>query len=371
MKRVILVTGHYWKSKRKAGFHWLADAFWQQGWQVVFMTAALSWMSVIRRDYRLAYPVLQEANKLLQVDDRIWSYVWFTPWHPGNLRLDFLNNLSQPLFSTYGELLLGEVEPMIKQADLFVFESTPALLLFKKFKRLNSNACYIYRVSDDLRFLRNHNVVLETEERIASEFDLISTPSQKIYNIFEGLPKLKLHLHGIRKDIFDQKHLTPYPPSGNPNLIFVGNSYFDYDFLEQASKIFPDWQFHIIGPIPNLPQRNNIKAYGELPFEKTIPYLKHADIALQTRSYHPGVESLSDSLKVIQYTYCQLPIIAPVFLYSSRSHIFYYHPNDVRSIENALKSAQAFDASQIQTDDICSWEELVCHWFKIINLYPH
>ncbi len=61
MKRVVLITGHYWNSKRKAGFHWLADAFLRQGWEVVFFTAPpapLSLLSVIRRDYRLDYPVL-------------------------------------------------------------------------------------------------------------------------------------------------------------------------------------------------------------------------------------------------------------------------------------------------------------------------
>lgn len=257
---------------------------------------------------------------------------------------------------------------MIEQADLFIFESTPALLLFERFKTLNKNARYIYRVSDDLRFLCNHDVVLETEERIACEFDLVSVPSSKIYHIFEGLPKLKLHLHGIRKEIFDRNYRNPYKVSKNPNVIFVGNSYFDYDFLEKASHIFSDWQFHIIGPIPDLPQKDNIIAYGELPFERTIPYLKYADIALQTRCYSPGVESLSDSLKVIQYTYCHLPIVAPEYLYSSRSHVFYYHPQDTNSIQNALKSARDFDSSNIETDEIYSWNELVIHLLETINI---
>ncbi|MDJ0734356.1 MAG: glucuronosyltransferase [Nostocaceae cyanobacterium] len=359
MKSVVLITGHYWNSQRKAGFHWLADALWRQGWEVIFMTASLSWLSVIRQDYRLAYPVFREANQLIQVDKWMWSYVWFTPWHPANLRSDFLNKLSKSLFRTYNKLPLGAVESKVRTADLFIFESTPALLLFERFKHLNPNARFVYRVSDDLRLLRNHPVVLETEERIAPQFDLVSVPSQTIYRLFAGLPQLKLHLHGIHKDLFAQQYTNPYPASDNPNLIFVGNSYFDREFLKQASQLFPDWYFHIIGPLKDLPQRKNITSYGELPFQATIPYIKYADIALQTRSYSPGVESLTDSLKVIQYTYCRLPIISPAYLSSPRTHIFYYQPGDTNSIKTALISARNYDCSQIQTDDIYSWDELV------------
>jgi 2-beta-glucuronyltransferase len=367
MKRVVLITGHYWHSHRKAGFHWLADAFWRQGWEVVFMTAPISWLSVMRRDYRLAYPVIQEANKLVAVQPKLWSYVWFTLWHPANLRWDFLNDLSRSLFRLYSKLPLGIVEAEIRCADLVIFESTPALLLFERCKQLNPQAKFIYRVSDDLRLLRNHPVVLETEKRVSPQFDLVSAPSQHIYNFFKELPKVALELHGIRKDLFAQQDANPYSSTDTPKVIFVGNSYFDYDFLKQASQLFPDWQFHIIGPIANLPKQANIIAYGELPFVDTIPYIKYADIALQTLSYSPGSESFTDSLKIIQYTYCQLPIIAPSYLSSSRSHVFYYEPNDANSIYQALMAAHNYERSQIKTNDIYSWEELVSKWLQTLQ----
>jgi 2-beta-glucuronyltransferase len=359
MKLAILVTGHYFNSKRKAGFHWLADSLWRQGWEVIFLTAAISWLSVIRRDYRLAYPVLKEANQLLQIEPGLYSYVWFTPWHPANLRLDFLNDLSGDIFCRYSQLPLGEVEPFVRDADLIFFESTPAILLFEKFKTLNQKAKYIYRVSDDLRLLRNHPLVLETEQEIAPKFDLISVPSQSIYEIFQGLPNLEIHWHGIRKDLFDKDYTNPYLLDKKLNLVFVGNSYFDRNFLQIASQTFPNWNFHIIGPIPNLPQRNNIIAYGELPFEQTIPYLKYADIGLQTLSYSPGVDSFSDSLKIIQYTYCKLPIIAPIYLKSSRDHIFYYFADSQETIKKALIEAANYNHNQIVIDNIYSWDEMI------------
>jgi 2-beta-glucuronyltransferase len=84
---VVLVTGHYWHSKRRAGFHWLADAYHRLGWQVLFFTASVSWLSYLRRDHRTLYGSFwEQRNKLWQVGEDFYSYVWFTPFHPANLR---------------------------------------------------------------------------------------------------------------------------------------------------------------------------------------------------------------------------------------------------------------------------------------------
>lgn len=357
VKRIVLVTGHYFDSKRKAGFHWLAEAFWQAGWEVVFVTASLSWLSFISRDHRLQYPVVPKRMKLEKVRDRFWSYVWFTPWHPANLRHPILNKLATPLYEGYGSLRLGEIEPLIAASNVVVFESSPGLMLFERFKKLNPEARYIYRVSDDLRLLKNHPAVIAAEERIASQFDLISTPSESIYRIFAHLPQAVQHTHGIAKDLYDEPCDSPYE-SGVTNVVFCGNTRFDRTFLDLASELFPDWRFHIIGPIPDLPRRENVIAYGEMPFKETIPYVKHADVGLQCLSYTPGAECFTDSLKIIQYTYCRLPIVAPAYLRSSRTNMIYYELEDRESIRKALLEASRFERSIIDMRSVLSWDEI-------------
>jgi 2-beta-glucuronyltransferase len=76
VKWVVLVTGHYLESKWKAGFHWLADAYWRAGWEVIFWTTAISWLSWLQRNYRMAYPVRCEAHRLRWVQPGLGSYVW-------------------------------------------------------------------------------------------------------------------------------------------------------------------------------------------------------------------------------------------------------------------------------------------------------
>jgi len=101
-----------------------------------------------------------------------------------------------------------------------------------------------------------------------------------------------------------------------------------------------------------------MKFYGEHLFEKIVPYIKYADIGLQIRSYSKSSVSLTDSLKVLQYTYCKLPIVAPEFLKSERKNLFYYKLGDRESIRDALLNAQKFDKDTFDNSGIHSWEEL-------------
>ncbi len=361
MKRAVVITGHYYGSKRRAGFHWIAEALARAGWEVLFFTCSLSWLSVIRRDYRLDYPVRREAGTIKPVADNINSFVWFTPYHPANLRLPLLNKLSDPLFNSYGNLGLGTAEKAIAESELFIFESIAGLLLFERFKKLSPKARFVYRVSDDLRLLRAHPAVIAAEQEILSQFDLVSVPSRYIYRIFQGHTNVALQPHGIQREYFDRDWPSPYADSAGPNIVFVGASYFDNDFPERASRMFPQCSFHMIGPIPDLPNRPNVIGYGEMPFEQTVPYIKHADLGLQMRRYVPGMESVTDSLKVLQYTYCRLPVIAPSFLRCHHKHMLYYEPGNDTSIAEAIFRGLNYDRSTIAVDTVYSWDELVSH----------
>ncbi len=360
MKRVVLVTGHYLASRRRAGFHWLADAYWRAGWEVLFFTAGVSRALWLRgRDPRLEYPLAREANRIRWLEPRLGSYVWLKLWHPSATGSAALDRWLMPLFRRYGALPLGEAEPLVRAADLAIFESTPGLMLAERFRRLHPGARLVYRVSDDVRLLGYHPVVLEAEERLAPIFDLISCPSRSVLARLAPLGRAVFQPQGIRKELFDAPCSSPFGSEPGPHLVFVGNSHFDYDFLDRAARLFPRWRFHIIGPIPDLPARSNVVSYGELAFGDTIPYLRHADVGLNIRAGGAGLECLRESsLKVLQYTYCRLPIVAPERLRSEGDHVFCYQPGDDASIAAALAAAAAFDHARVDRAGIRSWDEV-------------
>jgi 2-beta-glucuronyltransferase len=323
-----------------------------------------------------------------------------------------LNLLSRRFSRLYARFPLGAAKDYIRAADLVIFESTPGLMLFERFKRLNPKARFVYRVSDDLGLLEASPLVTQAMEKAKDRFDLISVPCRYALKTFGGCRNVSLHHHGLDKTIFDQPCANPFetwhgrpafaaiaatarrrpahdigvahakyvgwagslrsgavcreagvlptPPGAHArtNAVFVGCSHVDRDFLARAARLMPDWAFHVIGPLEGLPQADNIIAYGEMPFLQTVPYIKHADIGLQIRSAGPGAQSLVDSLKVIQYTYCHLPIVAPEFLRCRRTNFFYYQPGDDDSIAAALTAAKAMDRTTIDTTGIHTWDEL-------------
>lgn len=356
MPKITLVTGHYWDSKRRAGFHHLAKAYQELGYEVLFFTAPASKLHVWKGDHITQYPIQEEANQLIQ-KGKLISYVHFTPWHVANTRYKLTNLLTNPIARFYSSYPISkEAVDFIQKSDCIIFESTPGLFLFEKFKILNPTAKFIYRVSDDIRFLNVHPALIKYEAKILSSFDLVSIVSSQFFNLFNQ-KNVKLHFHGINKQAFNQPLPNPYPEDSQ-NLVFIGNAYFDTSFLEIASSIFAKLHFHIIGPIKDLPTKPNISAYGELPFQETIKYVKYASAGLHTLEETKGAEAFTDTLKVHQYTYCKLPIIAPEFLKTSRKHAFYYQPGNVTSIKSAVRKALDFPHQDVENRNVLDWKEL-------------
>jgi 2-beta-glucuronyltransferase len=358
MNRVVLVSNHCLESPVKAGFAHLAESFWRAGWDVLFFTESISWLTLLRgRDRRSDQSIFRQANRLRLLRDRLASYVWLTPFHPINLRSSLLNRLSTPVLELYPRFSLGAAAPAIARADLFVFDSDHGLFLFDRFKKINPHARFAYRVSDDIRILGHHPSLPAQEERILPRFDLVSAAFSLFCQRHAGLSNVRFHNHGLEKSLFDRLYANPYPSAG-PNVIYVGMSFFDADFMVRAARLFPDWQFHVFGAVGRLPAAANLISYGKRPFAELIPYLRHADIGLQNLRYTPGAECFTDSLKMIQYTYCKLPIVAPSFLRQDRQHVFYYAPGNDASIRQAMLAARACDRSRITTASILSWDDL-------------
>jgi 2-beta-glucuronyltransferase len=359
MRRVVLFSVHYLESKRRCDWHFLADAYWRGGWDVVFFTVGLSHISRLRRDHRFQYPIMAEANRLKPVKERLSSFVWFQSWHPINLRNSMLNRLSSPFFSRYGTGPLGEGEEVVHQADLLLFESTPGVMLVENLKDLNPSARFVYRVSDDTQTVGFHPVVTQAEQRFAHLFDLISLTSHQGFAHLRHLPNVAVHYHGVEKQLFDREYQNPYDGVATTNVVSVGGTLFDSEALEIASELFPRWTFHVFGWRP-VTQRPNIKNYGEIPFVETVPYIKYADIGLALYTNPPGAEYIGESsLKMLQYTYCRLPIMAPAYATSKeRPHIFGYTAGDIESIRLALNQALACDRTNIDREAIWNWDAL-------------
>lgn len=359
MYSIVLISGHVWTSRRKAGFHHLAKALARRGHEITFMTVALSFISYIRNDYRLDFARQQSRNRLIVADHHIRHFVWHTFWHPVDFRNRLLNYLAAPLAATYPLLPLGLIKPIIREADIIIFESTPGIVLFGRIRHLNPRARLIYRVSDTLKRLHAHPVTLQLEQRACRQFDLISVPSPTMVEMFPEGRRVKVHPQGLDKKAFDRPCPSPYP-RGSLNAVWVGVSLFDAGFYEHAAAAFPEVMFHIIGgKFAGQMRAPNILIYPEMNFLDTIPYVKHADIGLATFLLQEGAEHVADSsLKMIQYGYCGLPVIVPSYLAGGRPNRISYTPGDKCSIIAAIKYALCCAGNGVHHEDVMTWDEI-------------
>lgn len=339
MRTVILITGHYLHSKRRAGFHWIAEALHARRWRVIMMTAPISWLSWLKRDHRMQYDLRREAGRIIWTDDRLGSYVWWTSVHPVSLKFGPLNHAARLVFDRFEQQPLGAIEPEVRTADCFIFESTPALVLAERFRSLNPRARMVYRVSDDLNTLRVHPTLHAREMQLAPLFDRISSPTQSIHDKFAHLAAAHLDRHGVPTLHFEQCDTTPYSDGRRSNAVFVGVARLDHWFIDTVSGARPAIRFHIIGPFDPKTSRDNVNHHGELSFEHTVPYLKFADVGLQTITGGTGAESFADSLKMMQYSWCRLPIVAPDFIETTRDNVVTYTPGNVQSAVAAMDRA--------------------------------
>jgi 2-beta-glucuronyltransferase len=353
-RRVVLFSGHYLGSKRRAGFHHLADAYWRIGWEVTFVTAAISLVSRLRGDYRFAYPVRDEANRLVRVRERLTSYVLLTRTHPGNLGSSLANRLSTPWFERYAHAPFGALEDRLREADLIVFEGTAALLFTKRIRALAPSARLVYRASDDLQMLGVHPLILEAEAKAVPLFDLVSATTQEIADVLRRYGSVEVHPPGIDKAALERPTESPY--NAGAAAVFVGVApRFDYKSLAAAAELAPHVAFHIIGPQPR-PMPTNVVFHPELPFEEIVPYLQHATFGLLL--FPSGYPSLGQGNKVAQYSYCRLPIVSPAHLDAERGNLCLFDPGDRESLERALAKAERMPHSPAFAEGITSSEEL-------------
>ena len=321
---------------------------------MTFVTAAISTLSRLRGDFRFGYPVREEANRLVPVEERLASYVLLTRTHPGSLRFALLNRLSAPWFARYARVPLGPLEERLRGADLVVFEGTAALLLVERIRGLAPGARLVYRASDDLRVLGVHPLILEAEAKAIPLFDLVSAPTQEIADVLSPYGPVEVHPPGIDKAALDRPTESPY--GAGPAAVFSGVSpLFDYESLATAAELAPHVAFHVIGPPPR-PFPANVVFHPEMPYEDVVPYLQHATFGLLL--FPPGYASLGQGNKVAQYSYCRLPIVAPSHLRAARANLCSFEHGDAGSLRRALEEAERMPHSPEFAEGVRSAEEL-------------
>jgi len=358
MARILVVSRHFASEKRKTSIHFFIESLLAAGYKVDFVTVGISAVNRYKHDEVWQLVTNTVTNNWTTVSSGLRSYVWVAPFHPFNLRNKLLNVLSEPLFSYYSRLLPEAVKRAVAGCDLIIFEAGVPLLLFDVMARLAPGAKTFYSAADRLSTLNVHPMILKAERKVVSRVDLVRVPAAAMLEDFPSASNVQYIPQGISKKIFDVENLNPY--TGKTNAVSVGNMLFDPWMIDSLGKAFPEVTFHLFGGgLGSLVKGDNIVCYGEVEFAAIVPYLQHADVGLAPYRAEKNADYLAQSsLKIIQYTYCELPIVAPEFAVAGRLNGFGYIPANKTSLISAFVAATSFDRTSIDKSGVKTWSQV-------------
>lgn len=352
--KCVMIAGHGALAPRKVGFHFWSDYLRERGDDVYFITVGQSQLSLLKARQR----PLKPYNEWVFLGDRLLGMTWVPPFHPC-LNKPALNNLLLPLFALYPKFFPEAALTHIADADYIVVESGPGLALIPQLASVCKSAKIIYEVSDRLVTVGAHPAIINAEKNALNYCNLIRVPAMVMLKDFASDKPVWYCPQGIHKADFDRENTSPY--TRGKNVVSVGDMLFDAATISFMAEQFPEWTFHLFGrnaklshPLPNVIE------YGEKPIAELTPYIQYADIGLAPYRQAPNCEYLSQSsLKMIQYTYCQLPILAPTFAAAGRPHVMAYEaPDKPASIRAAFERAIHYDRRAINKARVLSWAEM-------------
>jgi 2-beta-glucuronyltransferase len=347
-------------SARKASVVFLAEALAGLGWQANVVTTQLSRLSVLAGVPRLKNVPEDQRNIWIDLSDRLSTFVWVPLLHPATTRFGLLDRLATPLFHLYPHLLPDAIRRRIRSSQLIVIESCAAVLLLPLLRKLAPTAKFVYRACDPLDAVGMHPMLQATLDRTAAHYDLFTSPSRGALEGYGPDVNTCFLPQGIAKSLFDEPALSPLE-GGGPHAIIAGDMMFDYVSVEMMMRNFPNVTFHMFGrmkvePFSSFP---NLAYHGEVPFETLRDFMIHADIGIAPYLDRPDDHYLCESsLKLVQYTYARLPILAPHFCKGSRDHLKGYTPGDEESIIRATEEALRVNPQTIDRSSVLDWTEV-------------
>lgn len=259
----------------------------------------------------------------------------------------------------YPRLLPEQVRLRAKSANLILFDSPYSTMFIGMMRTLAPGAALVYNATDRLRTFRLHPLISECESRDAPLLDLVRVSAKVMAGDFPAGVSVAHIPQGLDAASFLQPSENPF--SSPRNAISIGDGLFDARVIDVLATSFPDWNFHLFGArsVPTVP-RTNIMVHGEEKFANLVPYLKYADAGLAPYRQADSAEYLpGSSLRMILYTFCHLPILAPFYAVGERAHVCGYQPGDAASLREAFAKVIRYDRGSIDASEELSWDDVL------------
>lgn len=324
--KIVILTAHVFaEGGRKASVHFVAQEWAKSGHRVHFATVGLSLLSRWTRRSRFDTLPQEQKNGFIELQPRLFAGAHLPLLHAFSASRPFLQPAISLLFRLYAARLPRFMADTIADADLVVVEGGTPLAFLPLIHELNPKAKLLYFCRDLLSTVGASSHLLDIEADWIGRFDSICVPSQKLGAMLPPGGRVHFVPQAIDRALFDAAEQSPYP-EGSTNVVSIGDMLFDHDATRALAHAAPHVVFHLFGVNwqENVPA--NVRVYGERGFADIVPYVRHADIGLAAYRADGREDYLAESsLKLLQYSYCGLPIILPSSLPINRGNEIRYN----------------------------------------------
>ncbi|MCW6511596.1 GumK N-terminal domain-containing glycosyltransferase [Lichenifustis flavocetrariae] len=353
--RFVIISGyHDYRSKRKANLHFIADELARRG-SIFFLSLRFSFLTRFKEDPR--HDLWNRANRVETVNG-VTAYLWRTPVHafglPRRLAL-----AERALFALFARGLPGPAQEAVSRADVVFIESGIAVIYLPLLRRLNPAAQIVYLASDSLGAINQAETIKSAFQRHAPLVDSARLPSPYLRSDVPSSIPCHFVPHGIEKERFAAIGPSPYRP-GTCNAVSVGSMLFDPEVFASAGPMFPHVTFHVIGSGHAGPSVGNVIYHPEMPFNDTLPFIKHAHFAIAP--YGEGVAPYltHTSMKLMQYAFLGVPAVCPEIVAGGDRGRFGYRRGDESSLRMAIEAA--LRAPRGQSLPQLDWSDVTDRW---------
>lgn len=359
MKKITIISRHFFSAfNRKTTVHFLAREFVKKGYESYFVSVGRSRLSTLNKPKNKALPADINRKTFTEVEPHVFSIVMDELIHPFSTSNKWVNLLTSPKLLNYGNSIPENILNKIKDSDIVLIECGYGVAYFNKLKQLCSKAKFIYFATDPLSQVGLRKEFEDIELEAVSQFDIVRVASKELGERFDqSSTKLAIIPQGIDKSIFDQSTESPYPKD-SVNFVSIGDMSFDYESIVMMAKLKPEFNFHIFGANIPVEYPKNITVYGEMDFNRLVPYIKFANVGIMPYKMTSHLGYLTKtSLKFLQYSYCNLPIVTPTGPDWERQGIFGYTPKDATTLDQALSASVAYEKNTNLSANIKSWQD--------------
>lgn len=358
--RFLIGTAHFFAPiYRDAGMHRFAKSLAAKGHHVDFVTFGQSWLKQFTKSEARRYAASAEmASHEGRNPPNIHAHVHRELFHPlsGSVKAERLTRL---LERYYGRVLDSWARDAASKADVVILECGYAPYYFDAIRSINSHAQMIAFYNDRLDLVGFRTETLALNAQMMPRFDLVRTNAEALLSYLPPGVNGRYVPQGVDKEKIRFDLPSPYNP-GTRNIVSVGNMLFDEAALREiaAAAATQNAEVHVIGAMMSDPPAN-VTVHGELPFERTLPFIIHADVGLAPYRPVEGADYLiQSSLKIQQYSYCGLPILLASQLGIDGENFVLYDRTSPNSISDAVAQAFAMGKSREYGRNVRGWDEV-------------